>query len=232
MNYRVECACGEQIPVSEGMAGTAVPCACGRTVAVPTLAGLRRQAGMPDYYASPELFIPEMIARGELPGPGCARCGSPDAEAVPAFAECERAWVRRAGWRVEAIVAVVFGVLIFRKEPAQERGRTLTVPVPFKVCRGCRRGLSPLPAGFRLVKFALVVAAVLLLPGWPLWAPVPLAAAVLAWAAERHADWRRQRAIRNVVQFVPVYNRLLEKYPDAHIAWEPGQAEAAGAGHG
>jgi hypothetical protein len=235
MNLHVECACGEYIPVTEGMAGTTVSCACGREVPVPTLAGLRRQAGLPDYHASPELFIPQMLLRGELPGPGCVRCGNADAEAVEAVAQCERAWVRGEGWRATPgalVLGLLTGIMVWRKEPAQEHGRDLDVPVPFKVCHGCRSGLSPLPAGFRLVKYALAAAAVLLLPGWPLWAPLPLAAAALAWGAEGLAARRRQRIVRNLVQFVPVYGRLLEKYPHAHISWTLGQPEGAEAGRG
>ncbi|MCI0682149.1 MAG: hypothetical protein L0Y71_08600 [Gemmataceae bacterium] len=50
MNSSVEgialaCECGQQVVVTEGMAGTSVQCACGRTVAVPSYGELRRLAG-------------------------------------------------------------------------------------------------------------------------------------------------------------------------------------------
>jgi len=44
MNFQLPCECGQRVVISEGMAGTSVRCACGRTVAVPSLGEIRRLA--------------------------------------------------------------------------------------------------------------------------------------------------------------------------------------------
>jgi hypothetical protein len=216
MDYQLECACGKAVPVTEGMAGTTVPCTCGRIVSVPSLVELRQSAGRPAYDTSPELFIPMMIRDGELPPAGCIRCGNPAAEAVDAVAECERVWKEHLG----RTGILMFPILIFwRSGETREFGRDLDVPVPFKVCRACRRGLeNPLPAAFAVLKYILAAAAVLVLMARPLWALLPLAAALLAWGVEKLAARRQRAAVRNFLQFVPAYGRLLEKYPKAHIS--------------
>src|SRR6266702_569433 len=40
MGYEVACSCGKVLPVSEGMAGSIIPCECGRNVHVPSLSKL------------------------------------------------------------------------------------------------------------------------------------------------------------------------------------------------
>jgi hypothetical protein len=209
MDYQLECACGKAVPVMDGMAGATVPCPCGRILSVPSLVELRQLAGRPAYDASPELFIPVMIFDGALPPAGCVRCGNASAETVGAVAECERVWVQRRR----------ISYLWFYVEERAAYGRDLDVPVPFKVCRDCRRQLeNPLPAAFPVLKYVLGAVAVLVLVGKTLWALLPLAAALLAWGVEGLAARRQRAAVRNVLQFVPVYGRLLEKYPKAHIS--------------
>jgi hypothetical protein len=39
----LSCECGKQAPVSEGAAGTSLPCECGRTIKVPSLGELRQR---------------------------------------------------------------------------------------------------------------------------------------------------------------------------------------------
>jgi hypothetical protein len=40
---RVRCECGEELPVTEGLAGASIQCQCGRTLQVPSLSELRRR---------------------------------------------------------------------------------------------------------------------------------------------------------------------------------------------
>src|SRR5262245_7870777 len=47
MRYQVACACGQTRWVDGVAAGTSIPCACGRMVAVPSLRTLRGQAAPP-----------------------------------------------------------------------------------------------------------------------------------------------------------------------------------------
>jgi rhomboid protease GluP len=44
MGYEVACSCGNLLPVTEGMADSSTYCSCGRTVRVPSLNELQRQA--------------------------------------------------------------------------------------------------------------------------------------------------------------------------------------------
>ena len=39
----LSCECGKQVPVSEGAAGTSLPCTCGRAIKVPSLGELRQR---------------------------------------------------------------------------------------------------------------------------------------------------------------------------------------------
>jgi hypothetical protein len=44
MDYGLKCECGNELRVSEGAAGVAFPCSCGRTIVVPELTQLRQFA--------------------------------------------------------------------------------------------------------------------------------------------------------------------------------------------
>jgi hypothetical protein len=48
MYFRLSCECGKQVSVTEGAAGTSLPCACGRTFQVPSLRELRQRAAVGD----------------------------------------------------------------------------------------------------------------------------------------------------------------------------------------
>ncbi|MCI0641958.1 MAG: hypothetical protein L0Y72_31165 [Gemmataceae bacterium] len=43
MEFRLTCECGQRLDLTDGSAGSAVTCACGRAVQVPSLGELRRQ---------------------------------------------------------------------------------------------------------------------------------------------------------------------------------------------
>jgi hypothetical protein len=234
--FQVECTCGGSVTVSEGMAGTLRRCACGREVAVPTLAELRRQAGLPAYEASPVMLIEHLLSTGELPivGP-CARCGHPDSEVLEAVVECERLRVRRWGkgevdFKASAFT-MLLGALVFRRRAEETTGQDLDVSTPLRVCAPCRKVLCwPSAAtGFRILKFVLAAVALLALAGWPLLGAGLLGAALAAWVVERQARKAQQRALRQALGSVAVYGRLLEKYPTARIVWRDVR-ETAGQG--
>ncbi len=42
VKYLLPCTCGQEVPVTTTQAGADVPCPCGRTLAVPTLLGIRQ----------------------------------------------------------------------------------------------------------------------------------------------------------------------------------------------
>src|SRR5262249_6911290 len=49
MEFPLRCACGKRVVATDGMAGTQIPCVCGRHVRVPSLGEMRRQS--PGYVA-------------------------------------------------------------------------------------------------------------------------------------------------------------------------------------
>jgi len=183
MDYRVTCACGQAVAVAEGAAGSAVPCPCGRTVAVPSLRQLRRLNRVADPI-NPVLVIRQMLAAGELPpGRECARCGRADAPRAEVTVQVEMAWVRRRGrWDWLVLVAgaaltcvsipVAIAAAVFRAtQPGdmQTLGQDVAVTLPIRLCPACR------------------------------------------------AEVRTRHDIEDVLREVPVYARLLDRYPGAGL---------------
>jgi hypothetical protein len=147
MEYRVTCGCGKALAVSEGAAGSAVACPCGRSVEVPSLRELRRLNGLPET-THPVLVIQRLLAAGELPPPGgCTRCGRHDADTVHVTAVCERRWTRRRSefrfgipsllWFARLLIADSGG----RNEDVQEFGWDVTLRLPLRMCPVCRPDL-------------------------------------------------------------------------------------------
>src|SRR4051812_49946968 len=131
MDFFITCECGKNHPVTEGQAGGRLACDCGRSVAVPALGELRRQAGLAAYRPSPVHLINHLRAAGDLlSGESCARCGVPTDQTVTAVADCERAWTERSDRSEGILVTVLFGVLGYliwqsswRRESAEVRVR-------------------------------------------------------------------------------------------------------------
>src|SRR5687768_8182701 len=95
MQYQISCECGGSVTAPEAAAGTAVRCACGRSVVIPSLRELRRLAGV-DSPPPPELVVETLLLAGKLPeGNLCALCGEVTELVVCCHTECERAYVRR-----------------------------------------------------------------------------------------------------------------------------------------
>ena len=46
MDFNIQCECGKTFTLTEGAAGTALICACGREVRVPSFTDLRVRAGL------------------------------------------------------------------------------------------------------------------------------------------------------------------------------------------
>jgi hypothetical protein len=177
MQLHVPCECGEDVPVTEGEAGSRISCCCGRTVVVPSLRELRRQAGVPGQGVAPELVLETLLLAGKLPEEDeCVLCSEPTAGCVSCVVDCERAVVSdgRPSFWAELGLIVLFGwigVLLARsgrKEP-MEWGKDRSFTLPLRLCDACRPALT---------NFASVT-----------------------------------RALRSV----PLYRRLLDKYPRAVI---------------
>src|SRR5262245_33148332 len=112
MEFRVDCACGGHVGVSEGGAGSSRGVSGGRTVAIPSLKELRLSAGLPAYNVSPELLVEHILSSGEMPfGPRCGQCARETDEIVHVITECERAGAREPGglpWGALVLLWVFF----------------------------------------------------------------------------------------------------------------------------
>ena len=86
--FFVDCACGEQIAVTPGQAGSMVGCPCGRESQVPGLSVLRRQMGQPEYVTNVVERIRMAQDRGELPGSTCVHCCRPTADVIHCRVVC------------------------------------------------------------------------------------------------------------------------------------------------
>lgn len=150
MEYDVRCECGYCHLVSEGAAGTRILCNCGRTIAVPSLDAMRRDAGLLPVMPSPELVIESLLAAGLLPGTkNCISCGCESGQKITVLAECERAWTpqaRRSSWLSTAAMLLMAFVapitLLFRipmnDSGEQEYGRDKIYPLPLPLCSECQ----------------------------------------------------------------------------------------------
>jgi len=164
MQFHVDCECGQRIAVNEGSAGSIASCACGRSVNVPSLNQLKRQAGLTEEEINPELVIQSRIARGELPGDRhCAHCGVNTAEIVQIDVVCEREWIKQSeGFRWGLLVATLFMPFkLFAWQREVKHGRNVVYRLPLAVCKRCqdehrtprdmRHGLRRIPVYARLL---------------------------------------------------------------------------------
>ena len=65
--YRVRCSCGLELPVATSAAGGEATCHCGKTVKVPRLSELKRQAGEAAFDVPARDRIRHLLLHGGLP---------------------------------------------------------------------------------------------------------------------------------------------------------------------
>jgi hypothetical protein len=145
MNFLVRCECGASTSVSEGSAGAKIPCACGRTIAVPPLHQLRAEIGLSPYPGiSPEMAIERLLAGGRLPADNlCVGCGQETDQVAQVRAECERAIVRGGiSWPL-LLLAILFlplwALVFIRWNRPQEYGQDKVYWLPLVLCADCQR---------------------------------------------------------------------------------------------
>jgi hypothetical protein len=220
MDFHLDCECGASLRVTESAAGASLPCACGRTLQVPPLSEMRRQAGKPAYQARARLVIERMVADGELPPRTCVACGSTPAGVVDIVTECEKEWTRATG-PSRTIGFLFLGLWAFFLREQEERvlAHKVSVWTPLTFCSVCRRGLrsGPLLPLLRILKFVFLAATPLALVWGVAWCALPLAAATLSWWLEGVARNTHQGALKHALQHVPIYGQLLEEYPQAEV---------------
>jgi hypothetical protein len=167
-----------------------------------------------------------MLAEGELPGTVvCARCGSTTPEIVGVIAECEKAWIRGPNDGPSFLIAfllVGFWAFLLRQQDSREFGRTLTLELPVRLCPTCQQTMrrdSPM-LHHRMLPIGLTVLGLLALILWSAWVGLLLlAGSALVWWIGRTAKKRQQAAIKTVLRHIPIYEALLQEYPEANVHW-------------
>jgi hypothetical protein len=218
--FHLDCPCGNRSPVTEGQAGLRLTCSCGRTLQVPNLPELRRQAGLAPFPIPTATQVEERVKAGELPaGTVCARCARPTSAVLHAVAECESVCITTEEWSVNEIV-------VSEREVSQQ-GREVVVPVPLRLCPDCQRAFvrPSLGGAARLIAVPLAILGVgllVLLRDTALWIVglVPLALAGLLYLAPFWFEHRRQQTLKRLLRQTPLYDELLAQYPDTivHVA--------------
>lgn len=147
MDYFVTCECGKRLPVTAALAGSAIQCACKRSIDVPRLSELRQTAGQGAFEAGIVDKIQRMIAEGALPSERrCALSGDVTSDTLNVWIECERKWVHgpdEGHWNFDAIVCHFLHLSwlrfllnrTFRKDQPEEVGRDITIVVPLRIRR-------------------------------------------------------------------------------------------------
>jgi hypothetical protein len=210
------------------MAGSATACACGRTVRVPSLSELKAGAGLPRYEVNPAHRIRQMDEDGALPAPvGCPQCDGDSALTLSATVECEQAlggdsddsslWaVLLFGW------LGALAVLARRGADSREHGGSVVAPACLRLCEGCQRrlGVRSRRVGFLyLLALAPLACGLIVARLWSAWGLALLPLSVVFWWAGGAARRRQQAAIKEVLRREPVYEELLDRYPQAQVVW-------------
>ncbi|HKB03460.1 MAG TPA: hypothetical protein VKD90_14655 [Gemmataceae bacterium] len=227
-DFNLPCECGRSIAVTAGMAGSSTVCRCGRTVRVPSLSDLKAGAGLTRYEVNPAHRILQMDKDGVLPAAaGCPRCDGDTALTLSATVECEQAVGGDSG-ESPLWVVLLFGwlgalaVLARRGPDTPEHGGTVVAPARLRLCEGCQRRLG---VRSRRVGFLYLLALVPLVCGlivarfWSAWGLALLLLSVVFWWSGRAARRRQQAAIKEVLRGAPVYEELLDRYPQAQVVW-------------
>jgi hypothetical protein len=164
-----------------------------------------------------------MLAEKQLPPPRCAGCDAEEADYVDATAICERA-PTRGGESVSRLVFAAFflgwWVFLFpRRSSDLPESEDRLVRVPLRLCRECRAALRP-PAGRSLLYFLTALTlgiAIPLLFIMPFIGLVLLGISLLLITGIQLSKGRKKAEIRRLWRAVPVYEQLLDQYPDANL---------------
>jgi len=223
MDFTIQYECGERIVVSEGAAGSQRDCGCGRIVAVPSLTGLRLQAGLTPQAPNPTVAIPYMIADGELPtAKACVCCKSATPDAMTVTAECRivAAGEDSSGLGFVALF-LVFGFWAFlfrylRRTSTEHGGDSVIVHCPIRVCRGCRPKFVDSTVYWIWGSIAQVVASLMIL-AWSGWGAILLGTAAATIIVALILRNRLQSSLRRMLCLEPIYEQLLDEFLNARL---------------
>lgn len=149
--YPVACECGKEQAVTGGQAGSSLPCACGRTMEVPSLGALKRSVGQASISA--DLEIKHRLAEGSLPlEDDCVLCGAATRNVVMTRVVCEQAEKRdRIPWWYWLLIPIglwvaVLVLVAYARGESRTLGRDVTFRLPVRVCDECDPGVWTLDA--------------------------------------------------------------------------------------
>jgi hypothetical protein len=222
MNHYLRCECGIDLPISEGAAGTVVQCTCGRPITVPSLAELKKEAGMP--IASTALIIEDMLAHRELPTVmTCVCCNSTPDETVTVTAQCEKAWSNERNPIFAFFVIMIFfgmwGMLLSWLQKEKEYGNNLILHLPVRICHTCHQRLlqdSRVPP-LAVVALMFVIAGVAIIVLWTVWGALLFVGAVFTLVIKA-VLWKQQQSVfKNMLSKEPIYQQLLNDFPNATL---------------
>jgi hypothetical protein len=235
MELGVYCDCGICLPVAEDKTGSALTCSCGRRVVVPLLEEFREQPVLLSS-VSVERRVKRLIAEGVLPRTdACLRCGDPKPQVVDANVACERSKTRAYGGGLRLLlIPIPFAGFLFKaweEETAVEiHGRDTDVPAPVGLCAHCQDELRSPPARWYLFSFLLLVLTSAAVGYVVLWAGMVMAAAGLALLVlARHLAWKTwQQKLKRMLNKIPVYRQVMQRYPRAVVMMPHGPRSEEG----
>lgn len=136
--YPVKCECGKEHAVTGGQAGSSFPCACRRTVEVPSLGALKRSVGQSSISA--DLEIEHRLDDGSLPlEDRCVLCGTTTRSKVVISVVCEQE-EKKGGVRwYHFLLSPLFALaaLGLSGSAGRQVGRNVRFRLPVRVCRDC-----------------------------------------------------------------------------------------------
>ena len=233
LKLQVSCECGAVIPVRKTQAGSDVECGCGRIVEVPSLAQLRRAAGLRGIEETVDGKVRRLVREGTLPGEMCVVSGTPSQDVLRLICECERTAFKNqasSDWIVfflitpiVGMIGAIFGLLRLSTRPVtynvNQRGHDTVVDTPVRVYHGCysdafARWSLPM---LRMLRLGLIFVAVLaFFAREPYWLPL-LGALAVVLMLESVIKRLHQAAMRRLLLRMDAYHDLLERFPGTVI---------------
>lgn len=146
LQVNLPCTCGATLIARAADAGSAIPCKCGRTVAVPNLSKLRTLAGVEAYVTNPvEAIVKAQLDGADPAGDKCLHCGSTTPVFYRCTAVCEQSHTQRAsseppGFWHWLLLPVVVNLLLWsrgKETYADRQGHDVEVEFMLPLCSSC-----------------------------------------------------------------------------------------------
>jgi hypothetical protein len=143
MDLSVTCECGLKNTVTPTMCGSDITCDCGKTILIPRLSELRRNAGLAPVNISVADHLVALAARGELPTETvCVSCSRSTNMYLALEVECERTFAKKmsaAYYFLTSFFSPLYLLVFLKREydNPEVHGRELVVRTPIRICEVC-----------------------------------------------------------------------------------------------